>query len=88
MRQRGFSLGVMSWGNSTLVLPGESASLLAGRILCHYSQGILSCYSIELLLSCGGGFWVLLEVGKVTWGSFRVVVRPPLELHGAAALKK
>ena len=48
-------------------------------------MGLLPCDSIEFLSNCGGGLGVPLELRQVTWGSFRVVEGPHLELRGAAA---
>ena len=68
---------------SSLDLAGKSSPVLArSSSVCHW--GLLPCDSIGLLSSCGGGLGVPLELRQVTWSSFRVVVGPPLEPHGAA----
>ena len=60
----------MSWV-TPLFVPGESASVLAEGLLCHCGQGLLSCYSIELLSNCSGELGVPLELQQVIQGFFR-----------------
>ena len=61
----------MSWV-TPLFVPGESASVLAEGLLCHCGQGLLSCYSIELLSNCSGELGVPLELWQDTQGFSRV----------------
>ena len=72
-------------GGSSLILAGESFPILAGgSSVC--AQGLLPCDGIGLFSRCGGGLGVPLKLGQVTWGSFIVVIGPPLELHEATPL--
>ena len=49
---------------SSLVLAGESSPVLVrGSSVCHWE--LLPYDTTELLLSCGGGLWFPLELGRM-----------------------
>ena len=54
-------------------LPGSHFIILA--------SGSFSCYSLGLLSNCSRELRVPLELQQVPWDSFRVVMKPPLELQ-------
>ena len=71
--QSGFSLGVMFCGNPFQFYPGSPSIIM--------TRGPFSCYCLGLLSNCNRELGVLLELQQVTQVSFRVVVKPLLELQ-------
>ena len=56
-------------------------SFIQGAPVIIMARGPISCYCLGLLSNCIRELGVLLELQQVTQVSFRVVVKPPLELQ-------
>ena len=66
---------------STLVFLEESFQFYPGSPSIIMTRGPFSCYCLGLLSNCNRELGVLLELQQVTQVSFRVVVKPLLELQ-------